>query len=167
MNYTKNTDLNFFDTYRIDTNCGSFAFNVEEWYSPLIVPDPYWTMEEWIDAEYDCYENCESFSDAYAAMVREAVLEDFSETIRPVKENEPIESNEELVALRCMIYWEESDGELIYTDWDYHFKVFRDNKWQEKTGTLAVRDCTLDNWDYGINNYKSTVYFFAHKILTS
>ena len=34
MNYTRNSDPTYYKTHENETNCGSFALRLQEWYSP-------------------------------------------------------------------------------------------------------------------------------------
>ena len=39
--YIRNSDPALFEKDPINTNCGSFALNVTEWYSPYLIDDVY------------------------------------------------------------------------------------------------------------------------------
>ena len=157
MEYTRNHNPNYFDECQRFANCGSFAFNIEEWYSPdeYFEEDTGYCVEEWIDHcvwngwdEYD-------MSDAFADMLVKYILLDFDD-VRTVSYAADVKSNEELIAFRTFVTCEGG--------WDFHFKVLRDGMWLEKCGVDPVRFCEKDDWHNGLMEYISTTIYFARKL---
>lgn len=160
--YTRNSDPKYYETHQGISNCGSYAFNIKEWYdADSDFEDNVGDIFMWIkDMVYEGYSD-EEISDIYAEEIVPKILDDFDGEVREIDgENSPLAPNEELVALRTFCYYDE-DG---WCNYDFHFKVFRDSRWMEKCGDTAVRFCTLDDWTTGINTYISKTIFFAHRI---
>lgn len=172
MIFTRNKNPRYFEENRTGTNCGSLAFNIEEWYDlELDIYDDYVDMEDWINSLYEEFVDQKEFSDFYAKLLVKIILEDFKGEIRLVDCYSPLKKDEELIAFRSFIDYEvqmDMFGEpmLDYADFDYHFKVFRDGEWIEKNGGYEVHSCSESDWDCGDMSYISNTYYFAHKILT-
>ena len=122
MTYTRNHDPNYFEECQSFANCGSFAFIVEEWYSPdeYFEDDMGQTIEQWIDRcvwnGWDVYD----MSNEFAGILVNYILNDFDDVRYLIWEGE-IQPDEELIAVRTFV---DTEG-----DWDFHFKVFRDGLW--------------------------------------
>ena len=84
-------------------------------------------------------------------------MEDFKGELRLQKAGEEPKQNEELISFATFAYYSEEEGDSNY---DFHFKVFRDGKWMEKNGWGPVHECS--EWDWG--DYISDVYYLIHKI---
>jgi hypothetical protein len=157
MSYTRNSDPNYYNKHH--TNCGSFALSIKEWYSPdYNFVDEYGDVEEWMDEvvrEYDCDDY--NLSNLFAYKLLNIITEDFPD-LRFVNSYsvEQLKPDEELIAFRtsCMA------GET----WDFHFKVYRDGRWQEKMGKSPVCDCEENNWTNGWFEYISDTFYFVRKI---
>lgn len=147
MFYTKNSDPNYYIDHSRETNCASFALNIKEWWDPDFDPD--WFIEEG-DDEYmiDCV------IDFYI----DNLLNDFDD-LRVVQSSDNVYEDEELIAFRVYIDLEEDNGTSYVEDYDFHFRVYRDGRWQEKCGGLEVQDCPKD-W----GKYDSKTIYFVHKI---
>ncbi len=155
MEYTRNSNPNFYKENQTMSNCGSFAFNIEEWYSPdTDFIDDYGDIEEWISTNLQYSDEWE-VSDLFAHMLAEYILRDFSD-VRYLICADEIEPNEELIAFRTFV----NEDEM----WDFHFKVFRNGEWQEKCGSGPVKFCEEDEWQTGVNSYISETLYFAKLI---
>lgn len=150
MNYTKNNDPNYYEKHQGSSNCGSFAFQIEEWYSP----DEGFDVEEWIDCGYNGGWDDYELADSFVEQLIPVILDDF-DNVRFIFSKAELESNEELIAFRT---WVEEGN------WDFHFKVLRDGLWQEKCGSDPVRFCSEDDWHNGIMDYNSYTVYFARKL---
>ena len=157
MNYTRNHNPHYYEECQDFANCGSFAFNIEEWYSPddYFEDDMGETVEQWIDHciwngwdEYD-------MSDEFAGILVNYILNDFDDVRYLVWEGE-IQPDEELIAFRTFV---DTEG-----NWDFHFKVFRDGLWLEKCGSDPLRFCEESDWNNGILEYISQTVYFARKL---
>ncbi len=150
MNYTKNYNPHYYDENQRWSNCGSFAFQIEEWYSPSEDFD----VEEWIEEGYKC--GCDDYdlADSFVEQLVPIILNDFDDVRFIVNEDE-LKSDEELIAFRT---WVEEGN------WDFHFKVLRDGLWQEKCGSDPVRFCSEDDWHNGLMDYNSYTVYFARKL---
>lgn len=161
MEYTKNTDPHYFETNQDASNCGSFAFNIEEWYAPEEdFLDSVGYMTDWIIDMLDNDYSIDELADIYTEALVTRILSDFGSDIRPVDLYDEIDSDEELVALRGWCYFDDDD----WAEWDFHFKVLRDGLWQEKCGSGPVRFCLEDEWSYGFRTYNSETFYFAHRV---
>ena len=162
MEYTKNLNPAYFEEFPTKANCGSFAFNIEEWYDPI--GDEYFSAEdrdEWIREMYNNDYSLDELADMYVEELTEQVLKDFNLEIRLITHFSEVQSNEEVIALRAWCYYSEDD----WSDWDFHFKVLRDGIWQEKCGCESVRFCLKDEWSYGTRTYNSETIYFAHRVI--
>ena len=157
MNYTRNSNPNFYEEHQSVANCGSFAFQIEEWYSPEIYFDEDQDMcvEDWIEQGFES--GCDEYdlSDGFAEILANYVLKDF-EDVRYLLWPEELESNEELIAFRTFVDMD--------CNWDFHFKVYRNGFWQEKCGSDPVRFCEEDDWNNGLTEYISCTFYFARKL---
>lgn len=159
--FTRNSDPDYYEKNCGSSNCGSYAFNIKEWYdADHDFSDEVGDVFDWIRDMAESYDNDE-ISDIYAEAVAETILNDFEGEIRELDEEDSIiDFDEELIAFRTFCIYDD-DG---WTNFDFHFKVFRDGGWKEKCGSSEVRFCTLEDWTNGINTYTSKVYYFAHKV---
>lgn len=145
--YKRNSNPTLFYDRPGDTNCGSFALNVTEWYTPYIIDnigedDELWQYEEQERAQwaYDL------FQEGYTAMeVMEAITSrDFEFILKscpwlvPIREDE-IDMRDRVIAYRLSIpepvCIEDFDME---DDTDFHFRVLIDGEWWEKNGAGPV-----------------------------
>lgn len=163
MEYTKNSDPNYFEDNSECANCGSFAFNVEEWYNPeLDLEEEVLYIGAWMAELIDNGYSCDEVADIYAEILTESVLRDFEGEIREILFPSQVHNDEELIAFRGYCRYE--TGEDYIPDYDFHFKVFRDGIWQEKCGSQPVKFCTADDWTYMTRTYNSETIYFAHRI---
>lgn len=164
MEYTKNSNPNYYEENVEFSNCGSFAFNIEEWYNPGsdFVAD-FGSIEDWMmEMSLNGY-NCDEIADIYAEELAKFIIEDFKEEIREITNFSEVKSNEELIAFRTCCRYETNEDWV--PDFDFHFKVFRDGVWKEKCGSCPVRFCTEDDWAYVTRIYNSNTIYFAHQII--
>ena len=92
----------------------------------------------------------------YGTILIESMLEEFGDELQLCDGRPPTTSDVELIAFNTWCHWE--DG--YDTDFDFHFRVYRDGKWMEKSGYLEVNECELDEW----GKYNGDVSFFYHRI---
>lgn len=162
MEYTKNSDPNYYEYNSEYANCGSFAFNVEEWYDPEDeFENEVGYIDDWIMEMSDNGYSADEIADIYTEAITERVLKDFTNEIREITYPSEANDNEEVVALRGWCY-EDIDN---FAEWDFHFKVLRNGIWQEKCGREPVKFCLEDEWSYGFRTYNSNTIYFAHKIV--
>ena len=156
MNYTRNSDLTYYETYRDCSNCGSYALRLNEWYDL----DEYfeqvtgWFIDEWIKEKSKEGYNDYEISTLYGNILVEGILEDLKGEIEICDGQPPKTKDVELIAFSTFCFTNK------YIDYDYHFKVFRDGKWMEKCGSEAVKECLRDEW----GDYIGDVTYFYHKI---
>ena len=164
MEYTKNSNPNYYEENVESANCGSFALNIKEWYNPeAIVISKVDCIDTWILELLEHGYSCDEAADFYVEEIAEAVLSDFPKEIRQINSPSELQPSEELIALRTSCKYEE--GEDWMPDFDFHFKVFRDGIWQEKCGSRPVKFCTEDEWTYMVRTYNSYTIYFAHQII--
>lgn len=162
MSYIKNTDPNYFIDHQSESNCGSYAFNIQGWYDPefaLLLDTG--SIEEWIVELVQEGWSDEEISELYSDSLVNSILSDFEGEIEEVNCTYRPNADEELIAFRTYCV---GDGIDEWADWDFHFKVFRDGLWMEKCGRDPVQFCLEDEWQYGIRSYISNTVYFAHKI---
>ena len=160
--YTRNSDPKYYETHQGSSNCGSYAFNVKEWYdADGWFEDEVGSIDDWIIDKVEAGYDDVDISDFYAEELKTQILNDFDGALREVEgESDFIDLDEELVAFRTFCIYSE-DG---WTNYDFHFKVFRNGCWMEKCGGEEVRFCTIDDWSNGANTYISKIHYFAHKV---
>lgn len=160
MYYTHNSDLSYYETNRFETNCGSYALRLNEWYDldEYFAETTGYFVGEWIieqDQEgYDDYE----ISVMYKDILVQGILEEFYGELEVCDGMPPKSDDVELIAFSTFC---DSSDSSYSSDFDYHFKVFRDGKWMEKCGTSEVRECDRDDW----GRYIDDVTFFYHKLM--
>ena len=158
--YKRNSDPGLFKENESGTNCGSFALNVTEWYTPYIegnVEEDYlwkYEVDERARWAYDLLQ------DGYSAMeVMEDITErDFEFILMTCPWLEPIDLDEmrdtdRVIAYRLSM---EVPGDVSEFDMDecgdFHFRLFEDGEWWEKNGAWPVRrvfgGLTEDPWVY-------------------
>ena len=164
MKYNKGFD--FWKENHEDCNCGSYAFNLDEWYHPgcLCGED---SQDELLDS-LECWfaENCDDdeLADKLADFYLNRIKDDFVDkiTISICEPNvELLDNNVEVIAFRAGVYefgYYEPDF-----DYDFHFKVYRDGHWFEKRGFEPVRLTSLDEWSGSIY-YNSQTFYITHQI---
>ena len=143
MEYTRNSDPDYYNKHLSTSNCGSYALRLQEWYDP----EPYFEM-----SEGDLYEWVEEmtmsgYSDAeistlYTHILVEGMLEEFEGELELCDGRAPSTLDKELIAMNSFCIFDEDYS----SDIDFHFKVFRDGIWSEKCGSEEVRFCEEDEW---------------------
>ena len=143
MEYTRNSDPEYYNKYRRCSNCGSFALRLQEWYDP----EEYLAQEvgdiyDWIEelAE-EGYSNGE-ITEFYVNTLADGMLREFEGELTICDGSVPHTSDEELIALNGFCLRDDD----CYIDVDFHFKVFRDGMWQEKCGQEPTKFCEEDEW---------------------
>ena len=164
--YKKNNNPHLFEDERRSTNCGSFALNVTEWYTPYIVDSDHEVDE---DNELYIYAEEERAAWMYELLAEgwsredvmtEITLRDFEFILKtcpwlvPIEEEE-INENDRIIAYRLSL---EVPGDLEDFDVDdcsdFHFRVLIDGEWWEKNGASEVHKVAnpqeetwpLDDW---------------------
>lgn len=158
MYYTRNSDLNYYETHAEESNCGSYALRLNEWYDPeKYLEDKVGDIGEWVaELGREGYENFEA-SNIYAEELIEGMLKEFKGELVICEGKIPTDPQVELIAFGTFCYW---DKRFKRVDVDFHFKVFRDGKWMEKCGTLEVQESDEFEWE----PYNSDITYFYHKI---
>lgn len=136
--YTRNSDMTYWDIPRKHSNCGSYALNVQEWVVP--VDDDEYDHDTRDDIMYGVWEATEDekeTADALAARDWEQILRDFP-YLRPIPHPTAVPDDVEVIAYRVGIAYDESAD---YLDEDFHFRVRRNGVWYEKHGTQEPHEC--------------------------
>ena len=158
MQYTHNSDLNYYKNHPEETNCGSFALRLKEWYLPETdFEKEVGDIEKWILTMAKEGYNEVELSDIYLDAIVTQILKDFEGEIEICDGRAPYTEEKELIALSTYCFW---DYDYSWADWDFHFKVFRDGVWQEKHGDMKVEECDLEEWD----RYIGDIIYFYHRI---
>lgn len=161
MKYNKGFE--FWKEDHTDCNCGSYAFNLDEWYHPgcLCGEDEEGELFDCLDfwSEEGCDDD--ELADKLADLYLERVKNDFEDKIvisilKP--DLEALDKDMEVIAFRAGAYEFNSDF-----DYDFHFKVYRDGRWFEKRGFEPIRPTSLDEWSGSIY-YNSQTFYITHKI---
>lgn len=161
--YTRNNDRDFYDEYQEDTNCGSFALSIEEWYNPN---DNF--EKDGNDYATKVFEETKDIVYATDMLFKrccQGIIEDFGDEIEVIDNiyNCKLKDNEELIAFRVGI-----DPYGFYANTDFHFRVFRDGRWQEKCGCGPVEDyIELEpdtEWELYNWSYDSDIFYFIHRV---
>lgn len=160
---TRNTDLNYYKEYPTKGNCGSFALRIEEWYEPddsLKV----WNYDYAIEL-LTKGANRKTILDKLLKRSLVGIKNDFGDSIVFLNKLSDYKEkkDEELIAFR--VGFEQYKN---YTDTDFHFRVFRDGRWQEKCGAKEVIDnISLEEdrpWNSYGQIYDSEIAYFVHKL---
>lgn len=158
MEYTRNSDPNYYSQNTFTSNCGSYALRLCEWYDPesylesLEDGDIY----EWIEhMAMNGYSNDE-ITDIYIDILVEGMLKEFEGELEICDGRPPSTSDKELIAFNGFCYCDDDYN----TDADFHFKVFRDGKWSEKPGHEPVEFRDKDEWD----SYTGNPVYMYHYI---
>ena len=160
MQYTRNSDLTYYESHRMNTNCGSYALRLNEWY----YLDDRFEDEMGIDIEEWAYEegkkgvSDEELTNVYGEVLLKCLLEDFEGELEICDGALPKLDNVELIAFNTFCSYNEK--RLCPVDSDFHFKVFRDGIWKEKCGWGKVKEC--DEFSWGI--YTGEVVYLYHKL---
>lgn len=162
INYKRNSNPKYYEEHCDEANCGSYALNLQGWYDPEGYFCDMYGCEYPNDVMEILYENGydeDEMNQIYVDTLVEGILKEFKDELRLLRWNDKPKNNEELIAFRTYVFFDEE-----YCDdfaYDFHFKVFRNGKWMEKQGWHEVKECTKDEWGY----YNSKTYYFAHKII--
>ena len=143
MSFEKNRNPNYYKDNSFYTNCGSFAFNICDWYGPddRFDEDDYELALKLSD-EYNLSDS--DILDILFDRDVEQICKDFDVVVVD-KDYEPKE-NENLVAFRICVNRSFYDDELIV---DYHFRAKKGDTWFEKCGIGSVREVknySEDSW---------------------
>ena len=143
--YKRNTNPKLYEEREFNTNCGSFALGVDEWYCPYVEDcdiDGY-DSYLWQYAESERRDLMEELArEGYTAEeIMEAVIEkDFEFILKTCPWLEPIDEDEidlkdRVIAYRLSIDMPEDGYEFdADDDTDFHFRVLIDGEWWEKNG---------------------------------
>ena len=159
MLYTHNSDPTYYFCHTEETNCGSYALRLKEWYSlDEAFEDEVEDIAKWIEDLYEEGYDNDEITDLYTDILVEQIKKDFGDQLIKVPyARAPSTKDKELIAFATVAKYVE-DNEYSY--WDFHFRVYRDNKWMEKCGSLEVDECNLDDW----GRYTSKIVYFWHEI---
>ena len=158
MDYTRNSDLTYYKSHPDYTNCGSYALRLNEWYDPEeYFEDIYGSIYDWIEEKGSEEYSDSEITDIYSSILIEGMLQEFEGELELCDGWPPSEPNKELIAFNTFCHWD--DG-VNWTNYDFHFKVFRNGKWSEKCGCNEVQDCEEDDW----GRYIGEPCYFYHTI---
>lgn len=147
--YIRNSDPTLFEKNPTNTNCGSFALNVTEWYSPYLIDDVYID-----DIDLSDYTEMDRNSWAYELVQEGYSVQEIMEYLIdkdwefilkscpwlvPIRKEE-INPADRVIAYRLSLELpnELSDFDLEENG-DFHFRVMIDGEWWEKNGGGPVR----------------------------
>lgn len=170
--YQRNTDPKFWDSNysRRNCNCGSFALNVNSWFSPYETIDECeegkCTEEDRAQYIIDLYmegNSRDTVMDIILEMDKKAILESCP-WLEEVNEFELPEDKERVVAYRLMIgdIWEHE------VETDFHFRVRIGGFWFEKCGEGKIHFCNnqevTEPWETSPHLiYNSNILYFRFK----
>lgn len=170
MNYKDRSDYlnrehrrNEYNTDIYDYNCGGYALKTFSWYKPYDF-NMFDQIDEWTNNNVDDDEIVARIEDICITNLRKDFsdlrLIDVSHQSRGAQYEEKllkkIKDDEEIIAFRIA---------YSFFDYDFHFRVYRNNKWSEKCGNSGLTSCefTEDDWGEG-TVYNRTIYYFARKV---
>lgn len=134
-------------------NCGGFALETFSWYEPSYFNgDGCFLCEDLAEEGYDI----ESIQEILCSNCVDSILEDFGEKIRVVQRETDLKTDEELIAFRV-----DSGYENDYETQDFHFRVFRDGRWQEKSGHGLIHDTDDPDEDIWNERYLGPTIYLA------
>ena len=157
MEYTRNSDPEYYNKNRARANCGSYALRLCEWYDPEdyfedLMGNGYSWIEEMIEEGYTDTE----IADMYTDILVSGMLIEFEGELTICDGRPPSTLDEELIAFNSFVYYDEDYG----SDFDFHFKVYRNNEWSEKCGREPVKFCEEDEW----GRYNGNPVYMYHYI---
>ena len=160
MVYTRNTDLTYYETNRRDTNCGSYALRLNEWYNlnERFEDEMGIGIENWAYKEGRKGASDEELTNFYSNVLLKCLLEDFKGELEVCDGALPTSENIELIAFNTFCSY--NDESFFPVDSDFHFKVFRDGVWKEKCGKGIVRECEEHSW----NIYTGETIYLYHRL---
>ena len=157
MEYTRNSDLEYYYDNPGAANCGSYALRLQEWYDPEgyfedIVGNGY----DWIaELHEEGYSDTE-ISNFYLDILVDGMLQEFEDELELCDGRAPTTSDTELIAFNTFAWCDDDYN----SEYDFHFKVLRDGEWMEKCGREEVRVCEEDYW----GKYIGDPVYMYHKI---
>lgn len=147
--YKRNSNPELFFEEPDETNCGSFALNVTEWYTPYITDDgvdeddKLYQYAEWERANH-VYELFQSGHTAEEVM-EDIIEQDFEFILKtcpwlvPIQEDEINYDEDRVIAYRLSLEVPNEVSEFDMDDYsDFHFRVLIDGEWWEKNGAGPV-----------------------------
>ena len=157
IKYNRNTNPSiYYGSNEINLNCGSFALEVDEWYTPYAAEGPDYSemeREDWICSLLE--EGCSREEImSYVVEADFAFILDSCPWLEQIS-YEDIDFNDRVIAYRLSFNdvdcAEDFDSDL---DTDFHFRVLIDGEWYEKNGGgpvhLADQDIlakwVIDDW---------------------
>ena len=161
MEFTQNTiGDKWYKIHTEMTNCGSYAFNILEWYSPWPKRE---SAETFIDRKLNSdYSNLPQLVEQIMEMCTERILQDFaSKNIVKISDPRQVHQDQDVVAFRIAAVPGDKDN---FTETDFHFRVCRDGRWTEKVGSKEIRECGFseDNWPFTHDiEYDSPIIYFV------
>ena len=168
-----NTDPTFWKQTRENCNCGSFALNLTEWFSPC---DDYDDRKDFITdllaglanpVGEDLFEAENEILDQDELYMLSHFPQLIPLTIRDISELDAIDDCYPIIAYRIGIDCN-ADGVMEESDFDedFHFKVRINGEWWEKNGSGEIHQCALDahkSWPLPEDDnlvYDSAIRFF-------
>ena len=158
MEYTRNSDPDYYNKNRVRANCGSYALRLREWYDPEEYLES--IEEDYVDGWIECmamngYDNDE-ITDYYIDVLVDGMLQEFDGELELCDGQPPTTSDKELIAFNGFCCCDDDYN----IDYDFHFKVLRDGMWSEKPGREPVKFCDLEEW----GRYTGKTVYMYHKI---
>lgn len=146
----RNYDPHFWEHQQPNANCGSFAFNVQNWFVPFEDEiDGDTLISDMIEEGYDENDIMDALL-AESARAMESMMPDNLKQIKSYEIN-ALAPDTTIVAYRLGLSISDCGG----YDFDYHFKVRLNGEWWEKNGGYKAHPCELqDNepwecsWNY-------------------
>lgn len=151
--FTSNHNPHYYEENEMFTNCGSYAFNIKEWYGP---DDRF--NEDDIELGNRLYKEDLLDADDILELLYDRdvnqILEDF-DVKQVFNKNIPLKQNEELIAFRmCVNPYAPTEEEPLFID--YHFRVKRNGIWSEKNGSHEIKK---------IDNYSEEPWEFSEELV--
>ena len=158
MEYTRNSDPEYYNKNRARANCGSYALRLREWYDPedFLESIEGSCVDEWIEyMAMNGYDNDE-ITNYYIDILVDGMLREFDGELELCDGRPPTTLDKELIAFNGFCICDDDYN----TDVDFHFKVLRDGMWSEKPGREPVKFCELDEW----GRYTGKPVYMYHRI---
>lgn len=161
--YKRNSDPELFFEEPDGTNCGSFALNVTEWYTPYITDDDVdeddelYQYAEWERANH-AYELAQ---EGYTAeeIIEELIEQDFEFILKtcpwlePIREEDIDYDKDRVIAYRLSLEVPTDTSEFDMDDYgDFHFRLLKNGEWWEKHGAGPVHKVEEDENEDGAWN---------------
>lgn len=159
--YNRSNGRNVDNSNTDEYNCAGFALRTYSWYCPNENPLRE-IFEDYFERGRDDFDG---IMNEVTDMMVDTMLTDFDGQLRVIEDASEVFPDEELIAFRVAANYDEIDYDPDFADFDFHYQVLRDGRWQEKNGDSPITCCDSpigsEYWDAGWIVYNGPMVLFA------